>query len=86
MKVISFGILEALEGKSEELKDLIYRHMEFVKEQPGLVHIYTARPKGNQEKFLVVSAWDTEENQQAAMAKLSSDPTAAASLFNLCRS
>lgn len=76
MEIITFGMLEAQEGKSDALMEVIKDHMKYINEQPGLVHGYVARAKGNNHKFVVVSVWENEEAQQAAMMKLSSDPGA----------
>lgn len=76
MKVITFGKLQAQEGQGDSLLEIIQEHMNYINEQPGLVHCYVARCNGNSNKFLVVSVWENEEAQQAAMTKLSSDPVA----------
>lgn len=76
MQVITFGKLEAQEGQGDALMEVIREHMKYLGEQPGLLHGYVARSKGNNNKFLVVSVWQNEEAQQTAMTKLSSDPGA----------
>lgn len=83
MNMITFGLLEAQEGKQEALMDLIKDHLKYLKEQPGLAHAYIGKARGNSDKVLVVSVWENEEAQQAAMTNLSSDPAATASFFQL---
>lgn len=81
MQVITLGMLEAKEGQSESLMDVIKEYMIFIEKQPGLIHSYVARAKDNSNKLLATSVWENEEAQQAAIAKLSSDPGAAAGFF-----
>ncbi|GAB6180279.1 hypothetical protein JCM14036_15980 [Desulfotomaculum defluvii] len=83
MQVITFGMLEAREGQGDKLKEVIDEHMKLFQQLPGLVHGYVARSKGNSNKFVVISIWENEEAQQAAMVKLSSDPGATAGFLQL---
>ncbi len=76
MNMITFGLLEAQEGKHETLMEVIKDHMKYLNGQPGLLHGYIGRAKGNRDKLLVISVWESEEAQQAAMTKLSSHPDA----------
>ncbi|GAB6157942.1 hypothetical protein JCM39194_11420 [Desulfotomaculum varum] len=76
MQVITFGKLQAQDGQGDALMDIIRQHMDYLKQQPGLVQGYVARCNGNSNKFLVVSVWANEEAQQAAMTRLSTDPAA----------
>ena len=81
--MITFGLLEAQEGKHEALMEVIKDHMKYLNGQPGLLHGYIGRAKGNSDKLLVVSVWENEEAQQAAMTKLSSDPGAATGFLQM---
>lgn len=83
MNVMTFGILEAKDGLGEELAKLVEGHMEVVKSQPGLIKGYIGKSKGNSDKYVVLSIWENEEAQQTAMAKLSTDPGAAAGFIQL---
>lgn len=83
MEMITFGMLEAQEGQSDQLMEVIRDHMKYITEQPGLVHGYVARSKGNSHKFVVVSIWENEDAQQTAMLKLSSDPGATAGFLQM---
>jgi len=77
LKAITFGTLEAKEGQGDDLLKSIQEHMALVGRQRGLLDGYIARAKGNGDKFLVVSIWESEEARQEAMSKLSGDPGAA---------
>lgn len=81
--MITFGLLEAQEGKQEAVMEVIKEHMNYLNEQPGLVHGYIGQAKGSGDKLLVVSVWESQEAQQAAMTKLSSDPRATAGFLQL---
>lgn len=83
MQVITFGKFEVQEGHGDELRNVIQEHMKCLNHQPGLVHGYVARSQGNSNKFVVISIWENEEAQQAAMGKLSSDPGATAGFLQL---
>ncbi|ABO50832.1 Antibiotic biosynthesis monooxygenase [Desulforamulus reducens MI-1] len=83
MQVITFGKLEAQEGQGNKLMEVIQEHMKALMNQPGLIHGYIAKSKGNEDKFVVISIWENEEAQQTAMTKLTSDPSAAAGFLQL---
>lgn len=83
MQVITFGKFEAQAGQGDKLRNVIQEHMKYLNDQPGLLHGYVARSKGNDDKFVVISVWENEEAQQAAMGKLSSDPGATAGFLQL---
>ncbi|AEF94554.1 Antibiotic biosynthesis monooxygenase [Desulfotomaculum nigrificans CO-1-SRB] len=83
MKAITFGTLLAQEGQSEALLKTIQEHMDLLKKQEGFVEGYVARDKGNNHKFLVISIWQNQEAQQAAVSKLTGDPLATKGFFEL---